>query len=316
FAIGRRSVNGNNAADLQRFNDWSTPRIKFLSFHLVQNFKLRLGNLQSAGLPGFFNLAVERDHLPGLESVAQVFAMKPDALDLVAALPHNQTKDGHAPGAKQSKVAHLGDDRGHLARPQLRDPARVQPVFVAEWQIIEQVIHGVDVLVLQPLGHARANALDELYFSVEFQHRLIRYGLRASDVFCNGKISPLIFNYQITRLLNYQILCQRGTVCCAAHASPAKVLRTLDNLSDVSNGVAFFHRWHAADVENNASRWRAGLKGDIAEVIRDVAHLHALLDVCSTINDGVEKSSLVAADGIDLSNPHRMLHAGWRSGQH
>src|SRR5262249_535119 len=48
FAIRSRSVNGNNAANLQRFNDRGSLGIKLFSFHLVQNFKLWLGNLQPA----------------------------------------------------------------------------------------------------------------------------------------------------------------------------------------------------------------------------------------------------------------------------
>src|SRR5262249_36009953 len=86
--------------------------------------------------------------------------------------PGHHFKNGHLPGAEDAGVADLGDDRRHLARPQLGDPARVEPVFVAKGQVVQQVFDGGDVLLRQPLSHARAYAFDEFDFSMEVEHFL------------------------------------------------------------------------------------------------------------------------------------------------
>src|SRR5262249_14597764 len=138
----------------------------------VQNLELRLGDLQAAALPALLDLAVECNQLAGLEAVAQVFAVKPDALESRPALPGHHFKDGHLPGAKEPGVADLGDHRRHFARPELGDPTWVEPVFVTERQVVEQVFDGGDVLLRQPLGHTRAYAFDEFDFSMEVEHFL------------------------------------------------------------------------------------------------------------------------------------------------
>src|SRR5713101_2271704 len=45
-------------------------------------------------------------------------------------------------------------------------------------------------------------------------------------------------------------------------------LRVPDDLSDVGDGVPFFHGGYRADVEDNAGRRSMGFKNDVAEVIR------------------------------------------------
>src|SRR5262249_44453218 len=128
----------------------------------VQHFKLRLVDLQAAALPALFHLAVERYELAGLEAIAQVFAVKPDALERGASLAGHQLKDRHALArAENSGVAHLGDHGSHLARAQLADAARIQPVFIAERQVVEQVFDGGDALLLQPFGDAWADSFHE-----------------------------------------------------------------------------------------------------------------------------------------------------------
>src|SRR5207302_6655439 len=137
----------------------------------IQNFKLRLVDLQAAALPSFFHLAIERDKLAGLETVTQVFAVKPNAFQGGASLAGNKLKDGHAvAGAKDGGVAHFGNDGGHFSGTQFADAARVQAVFIAERQVVEQVLDGGNVLLLQPFGNARANALHKFYFCIEVQH--------------------------------------------------------------------------------------------------------------------------------------------------
>ena len=77
----------------------------------------------------------------------------------------------HAAGAEEAEGAHLGDDAGHLADAQLADAARIQPVFVAEGQVVEQVLDRADALLQQDLGEARADALDVLHVGGEIEHR-------------------------------------------------------------------------------------------------------------------------------------------------
>src|SRR5260370_23315203 len=74
LGAGCTLIDGNNPAYFQRFN--LACFVRKLSL-IVQNFKLRLGNLQAASLPFAFHLAIERHKLAGLETVAQIFAMEP-----------------------------------------------------------------------------------------------------------------------------------------------------------------------------------------------------------------------------------------------
>ena len=46
----------------------------------------------------------------------------------------------------------------------------IEPVFVAEGQIMKQVVDGVDALVRENAGQSRANALDVLNGCARFQH--------------------------------------------------------------------------------------------------------------------------------------------------
>ena len=109
-----------------------------------------------------------------LELVAQVIAPKPFTPDASASLGSYHLKDWHsALGVEERRTAHLGNDRGHLPRTKFSHAARVQPVFITKRQVIEQVLHHVDVFLLQPLGQTRAYAFYVLYFCVEFQHGCI-----------------------------------------------------------------------------------------------------------------------------------------------
>ena len=81
------------------------------------------------------------------------------------------SKMRHAPRPEQTERAHLGDDAGHLSHTQLADAPRVQPVFVAKRQVIEQVLDGADALVQQDFGKTRADALHVLHAGREIEHR-------------------------------------------------------------------------------------------------------------------------------------------------
>ena len=64
------------------------------------------------------------------------------------------------------------DYRRHLSRSQFRNPARVQPVFITKWKIMQQVADSVNSLAGKNLSDARTNALHILNRGGEFEHAL------------------------------------------------------------------------------------------------------------------------------------------------
>ena len=173
LGVGRRFIDRHNAPDFKRLNVFSSSQIKlaFAAACVIQKFKLRLSDLQSAAFPSFFHLAIERNELAGFETITQVFTVEPDAFQGGSSLSGNQLKDWHAvAGAKDGGVANLRNDGGHLSGAQLANSTRVQAVFIAEGQIIEQVFNRENVLLRQPFGNARADALNEFDFCVKVQH--------------------------------------------------------------------------------------------------------------------------------------------------
>src|ERR1700733_2177794 len=143
--LANRFVDGNDAADFERLS-----RFLFRSAtrfgRIAQDFKLRLDDLQLAASLVALHFAVECDHLSGLELVVKIRAMKPETLQAAASLSHRQLKDRHAARGKQSRVADFADHRGHFSGTQLGDPARIQPVFVAKWQIMQKTVYGLNAL--------------------------------------------------------------------------------------------------------------------------------------------------------------------------
>ncbi len=124
----------------------------------------------AAAIAGF-HFAVQSHQHSGAELVLEIRGVEPDTLQGVAALANGHFEQRHAAGAEEAERAHLGDDAGHLARAQFADAAWVQPVFVAERQIIEQVLDRGDALFQQDLGKARADAFDVLHVGREIEHR-------------------------------------------------------------------------------------------------------------------------------------------------
>src|SRR5712692_3881323 len=130
--------------------------------------------LQDRFQPGqmlaLFDLAVERQHLSGLEAVLKIGGVEPDTLQLCAALADRQLEDRHAARAKQSRVADFSNHRRHLSGAQFGDRTRVQPVFVAKGQVVQQIVDGCKALGPEDLGQARANAFHVLHWSGRFHH--------------------------------------------------------------------------------------------------------------------------------------------------
>ncbi len=166
----RRFINRNDAPDLQRFRRFLFRPILARIRGIAQNFKLRLNNLQLPAALIFFNLAVERNHLPRHKFVLQISRVEPQAAQLRPSLPHGKLKNWRAARAKQPRIPHFPHHRRHLARPQLGNPPRVQPVFIPKRQIMQQVADRVNPLRGQNLPYTRTNALHILHGGGEFKH--------------------------------------------------------------------------------------------------------------------------------------------------
>ena len=128
-----------------------------------QHFHLGLDHFEAVGAARRLDFSVQGHPLTGFEAVFQVGAVEPHAFDLAPqALADGHFENGHAPGAQQSHAPDFADQAGHFARNQLFDCLRTKPVFVAEGQVVQQVLDCADALIVEGLGDARADAFDEL----------------------------------------------------------------------------------------------------------------------------------------------------------
>ncbi len=168
-SLAGRLVDGDDPSDFKRCGGFLLSAFSFVG-RVAENFKLRLHQLQfSAAL--LLHFSVQRDKLTGLEAVPQISAVEPDALQSASALAGGHLENGHAAGAEQSRGADFRDDRGHLARAQFGNSTRVHAVFVAEGQVVKQIVDRADALGAQHLGQARADALYVLDRGGKLQHR-------------------------------------------------------------------------------------------------------------------------------------------------
>ena len=171
-SLPRRFINRNDAADLQRLARLFFGRAILAPVALAQHLDLRLHNLQFAGARIFLHLAVERDHLARLKFALKICGVEPEATQARSSLPDRELKNGHAACPEQPGVPYFSNHGGHLARAQFGNAPRVQPVFIAKRQIIEQVADGADSLAFENFRDARPHALHVLHRSGKFQHAL------------------------------------------------------------------------------------------------------------------------------------------------
>ncbi len=163
-------VNRNDASDLERGGGFFFRIVGAAFFiDIAENFKLRLNNLKFA-LAILFHFAVESDQLPCLETVAQISAIEPEALKPVASLADRKLKYRHTTRAKKAGVADFSNDCRHLTRTEFGDRARIETVLVAEGQVVEQVVDGVETLGSEDFGETWTNPFDELNGSGRIQH--------------------------------------------------------------------------------------------------------------------------------------------------
>ena len=120
-----------------------------------------------------FEFAVYGDHLAGLELVFEIGSMEPDALDGAEALAQGELEHGAAASAQKGRSADLADDGGHGAGNELGHRLRVEAIFIAERQVIEEILDCFDAAFGETFADALADTLDELYRGREFQHTAI-----------------------------------------------------------------------------------------------------------------------------------------------
>jgi len=87
--------------------------------------------------------------------------VEPRRLQRLQALANRHLEDGHVARAQQDAAAHLADNGRHGTGLQRRERLRIQAVFIAEGQVVEDVFHRVNAARGHLLGQPRANALDE-----------------------------------------------------------------------------------------------------------------------------------------------------------
>src|ERR1019366_5011392 len=150
-AIPGSFVNGDDTTDLKRLPlGFVAPAVAVGCSRIVQYLELGLDNFEAmASTIARFHLAVERQQHAGAKLVLQVGGVEPHALQRVTPLSDGHLEDGHAARAEQAEGAYLGDNAGHLAGAQLANAPRIEPVFVAEGQIVKQVLDRAYALLQQ-----------------------------------------------------------------------------------------------------------------------------------------------------------------------
>ena len=136
-----------------------------------QNLKLRLNHLELPGTrPRSLQLPIQRYHLPHMKLVPQIGPAKPHALYRVQPLPHGHLEQRHMARLQQYRPAHLADHRRHRPRLQRAHRHRIQPVLIPKWQMIQQVLHGLDAAFGQLNRNTLPHAPHKLHRCRKFQH--------------------------------------------------------------------------------------------------------------------------------------------------
>jgi len=167
-----RLVDGDNAADFEH----GTERVGVGSGGVRQwweEFELGLDHLVAAGLRARrLYLAVERDHLTELELVFEVGAAEPHGLEGLEAVADGEFEEGHGAGVEKDGAADFADDGGHLAGNEFVERLGMESVFVAEGEVVEQVVDGAHAAFFEGFGVAWTDALEKLHGRGKLDHSL------------------------------------------------------------------------------------------------------------------------------------------------
>src|SRR6266404_2654557 len=101
FSLSGGFVNRNDAADFERGGGFFLGIVGApLFIDVAENLKLGLDDLEFA-VAILLDLAVEGDHLPSLETVAQISSVEPEAFEPVACLADCELKYRHTPSPEE-----------------------------------------------------------------------------------------------------------------------------------------------------------------------------------------------------------------------
>ena len=139
------------------------PRVNRLAFFVIEEFVLRIGQLQ-AGARTRFNRPVQDDLLPLDEDVAQERLIEPDAAHRSARVGHERFKDLEAGPSRgtQAAVENPRGDRRGLAGPERGNRLKAAPVLVPERKPVEEVFDRMEADVGELGGPTGTDALQIL----------------------------------------------------------------------------------------------------------------------------------------------------------
>ncbi len=170
-ALSNGFINGNDAADFERGCQLLFGGIGAAVFgSFADDFELRLSQLEFAAAVVLLDLAVKRDNLAGFEFVPEVSGVEPDALQSRAALPRGHLKNGHAAGAEKTRSPHFRNHSSHFTCAQFSNAPRVQPVLITKWQVVQQVVEGLDSLACEQFSQLRSHPLHVFNGRAQLQH--------------------------------------------------------------------------------------------------------------------------------------------------
>src|SRR5436190_15805002 len=86
--------------------------------------------------------------------------------------------------------------------------------------------------------------------------------------------------------------------------------------ADARHRTTLNHRRNGTNIKHDSRHRRARLEDCLAHIIGDVAKLHSLFDVRSTLHQRIEDSVLITGDGYHLFDPDGMLDHLRLTGQH
>jgi hypothetical protein len=139
-------------------------------------------NYQPATVLVFFHFAIEREYLPGFEPVLHVAGVEPDALDgiptalskdgrfVIADITHRHLEDGHTFSPEQRGSTNFADEGRHFPGRQVGYFSRVSAIFVAKWEVVEEVLQSLKAFCGQCLGTFWTDPFYVLYRAVELEH--------------------------------------------------------------------------------------------------------------------------------------------------
>src|SRR6266404_3291019 len=173
-------VDGDDAADFSG--------VEFLA---AEDFDLRIDHFEARGAELVdFRFAVENELLAGFQAAFEIAAVKKFAGEQAAGVVLDEemidgvTTAAHAADglaahdAGANGVDAVGLDVFHFGK--------MDAVFVAEWQVAEEILKSVDAALRKEFGALRADAFDHADFGAEVhRHRYVRpqSGRRASSLY-------------------------------------------------------------------------------------------------------------------------------------